>query len=111
MDMIIGCGCTTMLACCWGGSEASKGTLEGEEEEDGCPKYQYTKRTGDLFTSRNGRWSRNSVVKYNTFPRSFRKTGRPMPEPSVSSTRRIGSRCPDRSGKGRMMVVVIKVKD
>jgi hypothetical protein len=39
--------------------------LEGEEEEDGCPKYQFTKRRGD-FTSGNGGWSRDGMVKYNT---------------------------------------------
>jgi hypothetical protein len=51
-----------------GGSEDSNGPFEGEGEEDdeGCLKYKYIKRTGD-FTSRNaGGWSRDHMVKYNT---------------------------------------------
>ena len=49
-----------------GGSEDSNGPYEGggEGDEDGCPKYKYTKRTGD-FTSRNGGWSREGMKKYN----------------------------------------------
>jgi hypothetical protein len=38
----------------------------GEEDEDGCPKYSYTKRTAGDFTSRNGGWSRDGMKKYNT---------------------------------------------
>jgi hypothetical protein len=37
------------------GSEDSNVTFEGDEdEEDGCPKYSYTKRTAMDFTSRDG---------------------------------------------------------
>jgi hypothetical protein len=39
---------------------------DGEEDEDGCPKYSYTKRTAGDFTSRNGGWSRDGMKKYNT---------------------------------------------
>jgi hypothetical protein len=51
------------------GSEESDVTIkgEGEEDEDGCPKYTYTKRMGGDFTSRNGGWwSRDGMKKYNT---------------------------------------------
>jgi hypothetical protein len=50
------------------GSEDSNVTFEGddEDEEDGCPKYSYTKRTAMDFTSRNGGWSRDGMKKYNT---------------------------------------------
>ena len=48
-----------------GGSDDSNGTYEEEGGEDGSPGYKYTKRSGD-FTSRNGGWSREGMVKYNT---------------------------------------------
>jgi hypothetical protein len=50
------------------GSEDSNLTVkeEGEEDEDGCPKYKYTKRMAGDFTSRNGGWSRDGMKKYNT---------------------------------------------
>jgi hypothetical protein len=48
------------------GSEDSNVTLDGKEDEDGCPKYSYTKRTAGDFTSRNGGWSRDGMKKYNT---------------------------------------------
>jgi hypothetical protein len=50
------------------GSYDSNVTCEGdgEEDEDGCPKYEYTKNTTGNFTSRNGGWSRDGMKKYNT---------------------------------------------
>ncbi len=49
------------------GSEDSNATFngEGQEDEDGCPYYKYTKRTAGDFTSRNGGWSREGMKKYN----------------------------------------------
>ena len=37
---------------------------EGGDEDEGCPHYKYTKRSGN-FTSRNGGWTRESMTLYN----------------------------------------------
>jgi hypothetical protein len=51
-----------------GSDDSNVSTFEGdgEEDEDGCPKYKYTKRTAGDFTSRNGGWSREGMKQYNT---------------------------------------------
>ncbi len=53
------------------GSYDSNVTFEGdgEEDEDGCPKYSYTKRTAGDFTSRNGGWSKVGMTSYNNLCR------------------------------------------
>jgi hypothetical protein len=46
-------------------SDGSDATVGGEgEDEEGCPRYKYTKRAGD-FTSRNGGWTRDGMNLYN----------------------------------------------
>ena len=54
------------------GSDDSNVTFKGEDNEDGCPTYKYTKRTAGAFTSRNGGWSRDGMKKYNTLYKKVR---------------------------------------
>ena len=44
-------------------SDGSDITAEDDDDE-GCPHYKYTKRSGD-FTSRNGGWTREGMTLYN----------------------------------------------
>jgi hypothetical protein len=54
-------------------SEGSDTTVGGVGTEDeGCPRYKHTKRTGD-FTSRNGGWTREGMNLYNEMCRKVKE--------------------------------------
>jgi hypothetical protein len=79
-------------------SEGSDDTVGGEggNEED-CPKYKYTKRTGD-FTSRNGGWTRDGMNLFNE-PHNKVKTDRQANNGAFSKVYREHRAC--LSGKKR----------
>jgi hypothetical protein len=44
-----------------------------EDTEEECPNYKYTTRTGGVFTSRNGGWSRDGMTLYNDLYKLMKK--------------------------------------